>query len=113
MGLLASVSTGNFKLIVNDTGDKYRYNEAFESEAVKLRVPPASIEQTTEETKDVEQKVHINRQHQLEAAIVRIMKAKKNMSHTALMSQLFNELKYPLEVKKILHGKVKSYLCSL
>ncbi|RCI03830.1 hypothetical protein CU098_007459 [Rhizopus stolonifer] len=108
VGLLSSLSTGNYKLIINESGnknisaiDKFSFNTEFESENVKVRVPPAVTEQATEETKDVEQKVHFNRQHQLEAAIVRIMKAKKTMDHNALVNELFTELKYPLEANAV------------
>lgn len=109
IGLLASLSTGSYKIILNSSGkdevtpnDSFVYNFEFESANSKVRIPPAaSIEPTKDEEKDVEKKVHISRQHQLEAAIVRIMKGKKTLSHNALVDELFKELKYPVQVRNI------------
>jgi cullin-4 len=70
----------------------------YQSNNVRLRIPAASFEQAVEEEKGVEQKVHINRQHQLEAAIVRIMKSKRTLSHTVLVNEIFTQLKYPVDV---------------
>lgn len=109
IGLLTSLCTGPYKLIINTSStsskdpvtptDSFAYNFDFESANQKVRIPPAaSIEPTKDEEKDVEKKVHISRQHQLEAAIVRIMKAKKTSTHNALVDELFKELKYPVQV---------------
>lgn len=38
---------------------------------------------------------------QLEAAIVRIMKSKKSLSHGDLMKELFQQVKFPLDVSVI------------
>ncbi|CEP10928.1 hypothetical protein [Parasitella parasitica] len=109
IGLLVSLSTGPYKLLLNTSGtdkvnqsDSFAYNHDFESVNPKVRIPAAaSIEPTKDEEKDVEKKVHISRQHQLEAAIVRIMKAKKTSTHTALVEDLFKELKYPVQADDI------------
>lgn len=102
---MSSLSTGAYKLLINETGsepisvvDKFSYNVGFESTSVRLRIPAASFEQAAEEEKGVEEKVHINRQHQLEAAIVRIMKSKRTLSHTVLVNEIFTQLKYPVDV---------------
>ncbi|KAI8636445.1 Cullin family-domain-containing protein [Parasitella parasitica] len=109
VGLLVSLSTGPYKLLLNTSGsdkvnqsDSFTYNHDFESANQKVRIPAAaSIEPAKDEEKDVEKKVHISRQHQLEAAIVRIMKARKTSTHTALVEDLFNELKCPVQAEDI------------
>lgn len=105
--LLTSLSSQPFALIINETGeaitqqDRFRFNPEFESPSNKIKLPPALVDQITEEQRDVESKVQINRQYQLEAAIVRILKSKQKMHHNNLMDVLFTELKYPLEASTL------------
>ncbi|XP_046435950.1 cullin-3B-like [Neodiprion fabricii] len=50
-----------------------------------------------------EERVYQDRQYQIDAAIVRIMKMRKSMTHNLLMSELYNQLKFPVkpaDVKK-------------
>ena len=47
---------------------------------------------------ECQEKVFRDRQYQVDAAIVRIMKARKTLSHTMLMSELFGQLKFPCKV---------------
>lgn len=101
--LVTSLSTGVYNLLVDDTvnGIKgFKFNEMFQHSATKLRIPPAVLDQAVEEQK-VEEKVFKNRQHQVDAAIVRIMKEHKTMSHTALMNDVLSQLMYPVDVKCI------------
>jgi len=39
-----------------------------------------------------------DRQHQIDAAIVRIMKAKKKLPHSLLLSELYSQLNFPISV---------------
>ena len=43
-----------------------------------------------------EQSVFQDRQYQVDAAVVRVMKARKTLSHTLLISELFKMLKFPV-----------------
>lgn len=40
----------------------------------------------------------LNRQHQIDALIVRIMKARKTLTHSLLIAELYNQLKFPVTV---------------
>lgn len=98
--LLTSLSTGVYNLLVDDTSNgtkRFRFNETFRHSANKLRIPPAVLDHAVEEQK-VEEKVFKNRQHQVDAAIVRIMKDNKTMTHTALMNEVLTQLIYPVDV---------------
>ena len=55
-----------------------------------MRETEADNEQTTE-------RVFQDRQHQIDAAIVRIMKARKSLGHSLLISELFHQLKFPIK----------------
>lgn len=52
----------------------------------------------TEEQKATEERVFQDRQYQIDAAIVRIMKMRKTLSHNLLISELYNQLKFPVKV---------------
>lgn len=47
---------------------------------------------------------------QVDAAIVRIMKARKNLAHTMLMSELFSQVKFPatpVDLKKRIESLIE------
>jgi hypothetical protein len=44
-------------------------------------------------------KVFEDRQYMIDAAIVRILKARKKISHTMLMTELLEQLKFPVKVR--------------
>lgn len=52
----------------------------------------------TEEQKATEERVFQDRQYQIDAAIVRIMKMRKTLSHNLLISELYLQLKFPVKV---------------
>lgn len=51
-----------------------------------------------EENVSTTERVFQDRQYQVDAAIVRIMKTRKTLTHTLLISELFNQLKFPVKV---------------
>lgn len=51
-----------------------------------------------EEQKATVDKVFKDRQYQIDAAIVRIMKMRKTLSHNLLISELFTQLNFPAKV---------------
>lgn len=59
----------------------------------------------TEEQKATEERVFQDRQYQIDAAIVRIMKMRKTLSHNLLITELFNQLTFPVKVSLLLSLK--------
>lgn len=51
-----------------------------------------------EEQASTTERVFQDRQYQIDAAIVRIMKMRKTLSHNLLMSEVYNQLKFPVKV---------------
>jgi len=56
------------------------------------------LKETAEEQDATNQRVSNDRQYQIEAAIVRIMKTRKMLTHQLLISELYNQLKFPVTV---------------
>lgn len=71
-----------------------------------------------EEQKATEERVYQDRQYQIDAAIVRIMKMRKTLTHNLLISELYNQLKFPVKVFMIysfiyLVIKTNNILCKI
>lgn len=47
------------------------------------------------------ERVFQDRQYQIDAAVVRIMKMRKTLSHNLLVSELYNQLKFPVKVTNL------------
>lgn len=62
---------------------------------VCLLVAPHQVEEQVSTTERVFQ----DRQYQIDAAVVRIMKMRKTLSHNLLVSELYNQLKFPVKVR--------------
>ncbi|KAI8337609.1 cullin-4-like protein [Chlamydoabsidia padenii] len=106
--VLQSLSCGDHKLLLkqppNDIiadNDTFAYNSDFTASTVRLKINSIQQEQSVEERKETQTKVLVDRQYQLEAAIVRIMKSKKQMTHVALVNELFVQLKFPIDATDI------------
>lgn len=56
-----------------------------------------------EEQASTTERVFQDRQYQIDAAIVRIMKMRKTLSHNLLMSEVYNQLKFPVKVINMSH----------
>lgn len=55
-----------------------------------------------EEQVSTTERVFQDRQYQIDAAVVRIMKMRKTLSHNLLVSELYNQLKFPVKVSSLL-----------
>lgn len=51
-----------------------------------------------EEQVSTTERVFQDRQYQIDAAVVRIMKMRKTLSHNLLVLELYNQLKFPVKV---------------
>ena len=55
------------------------------------------MRETEQENEQTAERVFQDRQYQIDAAIVRIMKARKSLTHSLLISELFQQLKFPIK----------------
>jgi cullin-4 len=77
--------------------DKFAFNKAFKSRLFRVKINALQLKETKEEARATTEEVAKDRQYQTDAAIVRIMKTRKRLSHTLLMSELLGQLRFPAE----------------
>jgi len=80
-----------------EDGDSFVYNADFTNPLFVIRINQVQLKETNEEQKATEERVFQDRQYQIDAAIVRIMKMRKSLSHTILLTELYNQLKFPVK----------------
>lgn len=54
------------------------------------------MKETSDESKKTNEMVMQDRQHQIDAAIVRVMKTRKTLAHKLLMNELMTQLRFPV-----------------
>ncbi|KAL3290377.1 hypothetical protein HHI36_023719 [Cryptolaemus montrouzieri] len=80
-----------------EDNDKFRFNNEFINKLYRIKINQIQMKETSEEQKATEERVFQDRQYQIDAAIVRIMKMRKTLSHNLLISELYNQLKFPVK----------------
>ena len=80
-----------------DDGDKFVYNKDFTHHLYSVKINQVQMKETNEEQKATEERVFQDRQYQIDAAIVRIMKMRKALSHTLLINELYTQLRFPVK----------------
>lgn len=83
--------------------DKFIYNADFKNKYYRIKINQIQMKETQEEQSITQERVFQDRQYQIDAAIVRIMKMRKTLSHNLLITELYDQLKFPVkptELKK-------------
>ncbi|CAN8267329.1 unnamed protein product [Cochlearia groenlandica] len=78
-------------------GDEFEFNDSFAAPLYRIKVNAIQMKETVEENTSTTERVFQDRQYQIDAAIVRIMKTRKVLSHTLLITELFQQLKFPIK----------------
>lgn len=76
--------------------DEFCFNNAFNEKLFRIKINQIQLKETPEEQRATEESVLLDRQFQIDAAIVRIMKKEKILQHNILMSQLYKVLDIPI-----------------
>ncbi|KAJ3085451.1 Cullin-2 [Quaeritorhiza haematococci] len=99
-----------------DESTEVSLNMGFTSKRTKIKVTAATQAETTQETDQTRKAIDEDRRLYLQAAIVRIMKARKELGHTQLVQEVINQAKsrfvpsIPMIKKCIEHLVEKDYL---
>jgi len=81
---------------VND-GDKFVFNSEFKNHRCRLTINQIQLKETQEEQENTQERVLQDRHYQIDAAIVRIMKTRKTLTHNLLISELYTQLSFPVK----------------
>jgi len=101
---LQSLACGKFR-VLNKTQkgreitdeDVFQFNDDFTAKLYRIKINAIQLKETPEEHTKTTDTIFQDRQYQIDAAIVRIMKTRKKLTHTLLISELFKQLKFPIK----------------
>ncbi|KAJ0425429.1 hypothetical protein BJY00DRAFT_298514 [Aspergillus carlsbadensis] len=77
---------------VNET-DEFAYNHTFTDQKMRIKINQIQLKETKEENKTTHERVAADRHYETQAAIVRIMKSRKTISHAELVSEVISATK--------------------
>ncbi|KAL7470770.1 hypothetical protein ACHAXS_011044 [Conticribra weissflogii] len=83
--------------------DRFFFNASFTSNQRRIRITNITMKETAEERTKTHEAVSKDRLYLIDAAVVRIMKARKTIDHRGLMGEVMAQLKFPAsstDVKK-------------
>jgi len=83
-------TTGDLKSVKAD--DVFSVNPEFKSKSRKVKIPNLILKTSDKDRDDIEKTTMEDRKHSIEAAIVRIMKARKELNHQTLMLETMKQL---------------------
>ncbi|CAG8479330.1 4133_t:CDS:10 [Rhizophagus irregularis] len=81
--------------------DSFSVDEMFDVKFFRIKVNAIQMKETLEENQETNERVFLDRQYQVDAALVRIMKMRKKLSHNELVSELLSQLKFKAQVSDI------------
>jgi cullin-4 len=94
--------------------DEFSINLEFDHPLFRVKVNTIQIKETVEENKATSEIIVQDRQYQIDAAIVRIMKTRKTVSHNALVTELLEQLRFAVngaDLKKRIESLIdRSYM---
>eukprot|EP00979_Chaetoceros_neogracilis_P012101 scaffold3111_cov263-Chaetoceros_neogracile.AAC.8 len=90
--------------------DLFQFNSNFTSNQRRIRITNIQMKETPNDRRKTHESVILDRLHLIDAAIVRIMKARKTLQHRDLVGEVMNQLKFPakgLDVKKRIESLIE------
>eukprot|EP00051_Salpingoeca_urceolata_P005689 m.75917 g.75917 ORF g.75917 m.75917 type:complete len:741 (-) comp14498_c0_seq1:51-2273(-) len=99
---LQSLACGKVRVLLKapkgkevDNTDKFAVNEKFSSSHKRIKINQIQMKETAEENAATTERVFLDRGFVIDAAIVRIMKTRKKLRHNLLITELYEQLKFP------------------
>jgi hypothetical protein len=87
------------------TTDEFSYNDGFSDPKMRIKINQIQLKETKEENKTTHERVAADRHYETQAAIVRIMKSRKTITHPELVAEVIKATRSrgvlePAEIKK-------------
>lgn len=90
--ILNSLSLGKYKILKKE-GDVYSFDSGFKCGLAKFRIAAVSVNLCREsEEEQINDAVESQRKYQIEACIIRTMKARKEMEHGQLVVEVISQM---------------------
>jgi len=80
-----------------ENDDVFFFESGFKHQLIRIKINSIQMRESEQENEQTTERVFQDRQYQIDAAIVRIMKARKSLTHALLISELFQQLKFPVK----------------
>jgi len=96
--------------------DSFSFNDKFQSKLFRVKVMQVVQKESEPQQQETQKKIEEDRKHMIEAAVVRIMKARKTMQHAQLVVEVTKQLQSrfrpnPLFIKKRIESLIdREYL---
>eukprot|EP00892_Ulva_mutabilis_P006063 jgi/Ulvmu1/3829/UM018_0041.1 len=85
---------------VDDT-DSFHWRGDFTTALFRVRINQIQSKETVEENKRTNDQVLQDRQYQIDAALVRVMKSRKHLSHKLLVQEVMQQLKFTIKASDL------------
>ncbi|KAJ2854959.1 hypothetical protein J3B02_002417 [Coemansia erecta] len=85
---------------VSDT-DSFLFNSQFKSPHARIKISQIVVKEDEKEDKNVEEHVQQDRIVNIDAALIRVMKARKTLGHSALITELMSQLRFNTSASEI------------
>ena len=78
-----------------DKADVFVFSKGFWHRQTRIKINAIQMKETVEENAATTEKVFQERNCQIDAALVRIMKTRRTLHHTALIGEIYDQLRFP------------------
>jgi len=101
---LQSLACGKIRVLIKqlkgveiEDHDVFTVNKDFKQKLLRIKINSIQMKETVEENQKTTSGVMQDRQYQIDAAIVRVMKTRKTLGHHILCGELMQQLKFPVK----------------
>ena len=96
--------------------DEFSYNASFTDPKFRIKINQIQLKETKEENKTTHERVAADRHYETQAAIVRIMKSRKTITHAELVAEVIKATRSrgvlePADIKKNIEKYAPASLC--
>jgi cullin-4 len=90
--------------------DRFRFNEKFNEKRFRIRINQVQSRETAEDVVKTNEQIQLDRQYLLDAAIVRVMKARRSLSHRLLVPEVIKQVRFQcqqVDIKRRLESLIE------